>query len=316
MAREEGVRPASAPTFPDERLLKAGSNLVVDRVTLDLLHRFGAEHLGCILLKGPSIAHWLYTNPADRTYVDTDLLLAEDDFDQAQRILSSTGFTPFYSELPLDRPWYARSWLRATDGAMVELHRTLPGVSIDPRSCWQELSSSATCLTLHGEAVDVLSLEARTMHVALHAAHDGDDATHSRVDLERASAELPIALWREAADLALRLDAMPAFTFGMSMTSASREIARSIDGPVQINSAVPVSSSVSAIQWFFGLKGTRARVRFLIAKLFPPADFLRLWHPSATRGALGLLAVRLWRPMWVVGRGLRGLLGFLRTRPR
>ena len=37
----------------------------------------------------------------------------------------------------------------------------------------------------------------------------------------------------------------------------------------------------------------------VLSELAAPADFMRLWHPLARRGPVGLAAAYLYRPFWL-----------------
>jgi hypothetical protein len=70
---------------------QAIGTLAVDRVTAEVISAFDAAGIPSILLKGPSIARWLY--PAGgRGYVDTDLLVQRQQFSRASDLLKDLGF--------------------------------------------------------------------------------------------------------------------------------------------------------------------------------------------------------------------------------
>jgi hypothetical protein len=72
--------------------LRAACALYVDRVTGEVVAALNDAGIAAILLKGPSIARWLY--PAGgRMYRDTDLLVPPSQFLDAASVLRSLGFT-------------------------------------------------------------------------------------------------------------------------------------------------------------------------------------------------------------------------------
>ena len=133
------------------------------------------------LLKGPSIAAWLYGDGAARRYADSDLLVAPGPIDAQGRFFGSSDFTLWgYS-------WHrdSQTWLRRSDSSNVDLHRSVIGAFAPPDTVWHELAAHTDTLRVGGIDVEVLCLPARAVHVALHAAQHGDTGAPSRI---RASA--------------------------------------------------------------------------------------------------------------------------------
>lgn len=64
--------------------------LAVDRVTAEVVPALAAVGIRPILLKGPSIARWLYPS-GGRSYGDTDLLVPPADFARAGSVLERPG---------------------------------------------------------------------------------------------------------------------------------------------------------------------------------------------------------------------------------
>jgi Uncharacterised nucleotidyltransferase len=62
-----------------ERLVAAGVSLHLDAVTTEVVLALREAGIPSVLLRGPAIARWLYEDPTERSYVDTDLLGALDD---------------------------------------------------------------------------------------------------------------------------------------------------------------------------------------------------------------------------------------------
>src|SRR5205085_4259870 len=126
-----------------------------------------------ILLKGPVIADWLYSD-GSRSYVDTDLLVPSSREHQAEDLLVSLGFCADPGTGAAD-PGVARNhlWLRA--GAIVELHVTLTGIGVPPGEAWAVLARGTESMDVRGRPVRILGLPARLLHVALHAAQHGPD---------------------------------------------------------------------------------------------------------------------------------------------
>ena len=66
--------------------------------------------------------------------------------------------------------------------------------------------------------------------------------------------------------------------------------------------------------WFSRQNGSRARARFVLRKLVPPAAFMRFKHPYARRGRAQLFAVYLYRPFWLARWAIPGILEWRRIR--
>jgi hypothetical protein len=54
-------------------------------------------------------------------------------------------------------------------------------------------------------------------------------------------------------------------------------------------------------------RGARGKLGFVLMKLVPSPDFMRLRYPSARRGRLGLLTAYLYRPFWLARWSIPGL---------
>ena len=192
---------------------------------IDAFERAGVHAL---LLKGPSISQWLYTDGTERPYVDCDVLVGPSDFGAAQEALASLGYTPLRDRWGLPAWWqgHAVPWTRGGGGVWVDLHRTLIGVGADPATTWGVLSAGAAEVVVAGRRVASLGLPARAMHLALHAAQHGP-GTRPVADLERALSLADDELWVGAAGLAGRLDATAAFVAGLRLArSGERLISR------------------------------------------------------------------------------------------
>ena len=102
-------------------------------MTAEVVTAFKDAGIPTILLKGPSIARWLY--PAGgRTYRDTDLLVPPSQFADAGSVLRSLGFTDLLEDFhPCERsaqavetPFTRAPGPGARPGGQVDLHRNIP----------------------------------------------------------------------------------------------------------------------------------------------------------------------------------------------
>src|SRR5436309_3618105 len=72
--------------------------LRVDQVTAEVVRAFRVAEVPSILLKGPSIAGWLYADGSPRSYIDSDLLVRPDRHSRAEKILEDLRFTPVLAD--------------------------------------------------------------------------------------------------------------------------------------------------------------------------------------------------------------------------
>src|SRR5437763_5000805 len=168
-----------------ERLSPVLAALRVDEVTAQILRAFGAADVRSILLKGASIARWLYADGSARSYIDTDVLVPPGHRSRAERVLAELGFSPVLGDE--DTPGWrlaAHVWVRP-DGAEVDLHRTLVGVGADASDVWQTLWGTSEPMRVGGLEVEVLSVPARAFQLALHATQHGRDDGRRLEDLHR-----------------------------------------------------------------------------------------------------------------------------------
>src|SRR5436305_2012832 len=71
-----GTPPGRSPHAPERRaeLLGVGHSLLIDRVTAEVVEALRAEGVPCVVLKGATVARWLYSDATARPYSDADLL--------------------------------------------------------------------------------------------------------------------------------------------------------------------------------------------------------------------------------------------------
>jgi protein arginine N-methyltransferase 1 len=290
--------------------------LYVDRVAAEVASALARSGVGTILLKGPSLAAWLYTDGTPRHYEDIDLLVEERSLAAAGRVLGRLGFRrgqPGWRDLS----W---RWDRPRDGATVDLHRGLVGVSRPPPVLWRELSERTASMRVGGADLKVLSRPALALHVALHAAqHGGEALPKPREDLSRALERASKDCWRQAAGLAKLIGATPALATGLRLDPCGAALARELglpsDRPLEVAlHASPRPALVLAIQYLATAEGLRPRLRFLARKLAPPPAELRSRYELARRGPLGLFLSYLWHPISLAGRLPAGLLVWRRAK--
>ncbi|SRR6266498_3521090 len=272
-----------------------------------------------ILLKGPALASWLYDHQAAREYVDIDLLVSPEQLSAGEEILTRLGFHPFGLDLiPGDWPKHARTWTRE-DGRTIDLHLTLVGVGVDAGELWRAFSERTERMEVAGTEMEVLAPPARALLVALNAAKSGATVAKVRRDLEHALSRVPLATWREAAELADSLKATEAFGAGLRRVPAGRELAgqmgltnaRTTQVLLRERKAPPLSIG---IDWLLSTPGGQGKLRLILRKLFPPKEYLRAFSPLARRGPVGLAAAYAWRPLWVFMKAGPALWAWFKAR--
>jgi hypothetical protein len=300
MAKPDPEKPNFAPGI-------VAANLRVDATTADVLRAFEAAGIESLLLKGPSVARWLYDNDDPRGYADCDLLVRPAQLGHAEDLLGDMGFAPIVDRRGMPDWWqeHAIEWVRKDDGAVVDLHRTLSGVGVDPEELWQALAQQREEIAVGGFPAQTLTVPGRAFMLALHAAHHGVGWGRFMADMERAVSTVDIATWEAAAKLAASLEATPAFATGLRLTEEGRELASQLELPSQasVRATLTATTPPPIALGFDQLEragGLRQRLQILRHKFFPPATFMRRWSPRARKGRLGLFLSYFARWWWLL----------------
>lgn len=296
-------------------MLAGARRLAVDAVSGEVAAALRAAGIRSILLKGPSVARWLY-GEGTRTYNDSDLLVAPGDIATAEGVLASLGFTSPMAGKPGD---HANEWTRAADGARVDLHRSLAGAAAEPAAVWAALSGRTETLAVGGGRLETLAPDGRALHLALHAAHHGVGAAQPLEDLGRGLERLPGEVWQGAARLASELGATPAFAAGLRLLPGGVGVADSLGLPAQAPVEVALRASSApdtalGLERLFAARGARGKLRALGRALAPPPSLMRVWLPWTRRGRLWLAAAYAWRPFHLLGRSVPAWRAWRRAR--
>jgi hypothetical protein len=308
---------------PNAGLRVAARTLALDAFAGELARALGSVDVRCILLKGPSVAAWLYDDGELRGYVDIDVLVQQRDWDGAAAVLSAAGFEPSRAELalPYGRRPHAETWVRGGDGVTVDVHDTVAGIGVAPELAWDVLAVGVEPMTILGSEIDVLGEAARALLVALHAAHHGIEDAQALDDLGRALVRVPDATWREAKALAEQLEATPAFGAGLRLTDAGARLAERLELP-SASSVETILRAGSApelalsLDWLVRTQGVRPRLRLILRKLFPPVSVLRGRSTLARRSGPGLGAAYLLQPFWLSRQAVPAVRAWLAARKR
>ena len=302
------------------RLAADALSLRIDAVCGEVVTRMRAEGVRAIVLKGPSFAEWLYRDGTRRRYGDVDLLVPPLRAKQAVHVLEGLGFKlNTAGEHPLRDPLRGQTWLREHDGAVVDLHVSLFGARAPLPLIWAVLSSDTEHQRIGGIRGEVLSPPARAMHVALHAAQHGERVDQPREDLRRALAMLDEDTWRQAAEIANRIEATGAFVAGMRLQPQGSKLAARLGLPdaapleimLRAGSPPPLAVGLDAVM---RTEGAMGKLRLVGRLAVPTRSWMRAHVPLARKGPGGMLAAYLWRGLHLLSWSGPALTAWLRTR--
>lgn len=299
----------------------AAIRLRIDSATAEVLRAFAHAGVEAVLLKGASNRAWLEESSSEgRWYADCDLLVRPSDAKAARQELAALGFVPDFEVEEMPAWWRDHSlvWSRAVDGAVIDLHRSLPGVGVDDERAWALLSSDTNPIAVAGYPARAPAIPARALHLALHAAHHGSRWAMGLEDLSRAVERSP-EIWRQAAELARALDAMPALVAGLRLVPSGRSLIERLGLSAEARMETALADDVSrapalTLARFAHAGDVRTRAAIVRHKLIPPATFMRHWSPLARRGRLGLFLAYAWRPLWVLSRLPAAMRGWRKGR--
>lgn len=276
--------------------------LQIDAFTVEVVRSLEEDQVRALLLKGPSIAGWLYDRGESRPYVDADLLVDPRQFEAASKVLAGLGYKRLVDESVEEgfaEP-HAVAWRRPPDDAAVDLHWRLPGVSADPHRAWRLLSAETEPIRIGEAELEALPQAARALHLALHAIHDGREGVQAMSDLARGLERLDDATWRSAAQLAEGLEAVMPFSAGLRLTADGAALADRLSLPSRVSQRwilwgqTPPPGALR-LHELGAAPGVSGKARFLVATLFPPPSYIRALYPDARRGTGALLRAYLLR---------------------
>jgi hypothetical protein len=292
----------------------------MDALCAEVVSALRRAGLDVLVLKGPSIAQWLYDPPAARAYSDIDVLVDPHRLQEAGDVLFSMGFLPPAPSYTEDVPGHALAWHRERDQAWVDLHYTLLGAGVTHDRVWDELWARRSQMQVGGVAVDVLDETGRALHLTMHLAQDHLGQPKKLEDLRRALTVLREETWEGARALAEVLGAAPAMGAGLRQLPDGARLAARLDLPHPDHVDLIIRSEGAPIgtdtfDWFTTRPGMSGKVRFALAKAFPPPWFIRSWTPIASRyGVLGLGAGYAKRALWLARRTPPAALAWMRAR--
>lgn len=280
--------------------LTAARRLASDAATAEVVEAMRARGVRTLLFKGPVLESWLYQAGSERRYGDIDLLVAPNYFASAERALAEMGFQmTLAGGRQLELSDHEHEWRRGAHS--IDLHRGIWGFDADWPAVWAALTKRTEWMELGGAPVEVPVASIRALMAAVHAAQHGVWGKPLE-DLRRALAIADDSMWREAATVARRVQAIGPFTLGLGLLEPGRELlerlalsgAATPEAHLRARGAVPLSVGFLRLA---AAPTLRARAALLLAELSPSAAFMRHKYRLARQGRLGLLAAYAWRPV-------------------
>ena len=304
----------------DRNLRLAARSLLLDREAARAVKQLRVEGVPSILLKGRTIATWLYDDDEIRPYVDVDLFVPPARFDTAIEVLARLGYRPRL--VGADPSELGRKELDLIGPAEVciDLHHGLLGAAAPSEQVWELLQQHTVRLSLGaGQEVTALDVPARAMHLALHVAQNGPVDVKAVVDLERGLARVGRSDWERAAGLADEIGATEAFAAGLRLVPAGEVLAEelALTRRMSVELALRVRSAPQDALFFERLSeasGVRGKAALVARKVVPTSASLRANSKVASRGPMGLLLARMSHPLSLAIRLGPAFVAWYRTR--
>ncbi len=276
--------------------------LAIDGVTAEVVAALRRAGIDPILLRGPSVAGWLYPD-GGRLYRDTDLLVPERAFGPAREVLAGLGFADWHAGYSaLERPRHAAVYWRRPPGGwpfFVDLHKGLSPVAGRRAGTWELLRAGAEPLAVGGLAVLAPGVPARALLVAVHAAAHGVGCFQTMEDLRRVLAVTSEQEWLRAGALATRLGLDGALAAGLRLLPEGAGVAGRLGLPRRASPALRLASlpahppGIDALLSVAAAPSLPGKAAAIVRRAFPSAALLRHRHPAAPPGTRGLVLARL-----------------------
>lgn len=285
--------------------------LAADAAGAEAIDALRARGIEPILLKGASLARWLYPD-GTRNYGDTDLLVSPERLCDAAKILSELGFAPVSYHVSL----HSHPWIRETDAAAIDLHVNLWGPGRPPGRIWNELQGWLEPASLGSARVMTLNPPARALYVALHAAQHQDDAGKPLEDLRRALEVTSVEVWRAAERLADRLGVLGFMGRGLALQPEGEAVVAEL--PLVRACLLAERQEVPlaiGFERFAQARGVRAKVRVVLASLTRPPDEYGPDRPAETTSGLNP-GTRLRHVVYLIKSARRTMVALRQARQR
>jgi hypothetical protein len=316
--------PERKDRLPAAAVIAAANALLADAASVEAVKALNETNISTILLRGPVVAHHLYENGETRGYADVDLLVAPTSRFVAETVLRNLGYahSAVLGQRTADRPPWSSTWVRVHDRAAVDLHWSLVGSRAADREVWCVLETQSEPIRVLDQGLAGLNAQATALVVTLHAAHHGSGYRRGLADLQRALDMLSLETWKEAREIAQRLQAIEAFSAGLRLVPGGMMLAHqfglpktySVETTLRAQSAPPMSLG---FDWLARTPGIRGKLAFIAGKLVPDREFMQAWSPLARNGSRrGLAVAYAWRPLWLIWHSVPGFRAWLMARSR
>jgi hypothetical protein len=234
-----------------------------------VLEQAGVEH---VLIKGST-----WSGPLARAEApaDVDVLVAPAHFQAALAALRVVGCTLARPGIRDGETVLYSTTLRSPDGPDIDVHRSFPGLDIDPDASWRVLMRHRRHEHLGHFAVPVLPQELQLLVAAAAAARDGDGSATAR----GLASAAPSADWVVVVRLAREMGADGTLRAGLTAAGQGERADLLELGPVPFRFVTGNSVSdkrfeeVLAAPW-------RRRLTVGLRELWPTPAFLRLSQPG------------------------------------
>jgi hypothetical protein len=149
--------------------------LMLEQLLLKTTRQLERADVCVRVLRGPAVAHTVYSDPGLRSFADIDLLVAERDYEAALSQLSTGGARRRFQE---PRPGFERRFgkgvcLEIPGGLEIDVHRTLVagpfGLALDADGLFEDSAD----FVVGGRTLQGLDPEARLVDACFHAALKG-----------------------------------------------------------------------------------------------------------------------------------------------
>jgi hypothetical protein len=299
---------------------RLGTAMAVDAVSANVVAALRRAGIASILLRGPAIARWLYSEGEIRAYRDVDLLVEPGSRARAEAVLAELGLVHRQAGFAAgESVEHASEWICRRPSVVVDLHHGIEGVRADPAELWSALASDSHVIDVAGVPADAPGTPALALIVALHAAHHGRSGSKHLEELRRALERADLETWREALRLAERLHAVPSLAAGLRLLPEGAELAGRLRLPhggervIALRAAGAHSTAIGFAQ-LAATPGVRAKVAIAARKVVPTPAFMRHWSRLARGGRPGLVLAYIWRPVWLLLHVVPAGVAWLRAR--
>ena len=287
----------------DASLTHLARSLAADGVTAEVVRAWRAAGVESLLIKGPTVSEWLYPDRV-RGYNDSDLVVEPRCVATARSVLVELGFDESPYPDP-DTSKHATPWVRAADGAVVDLHHRLWGAwGPTPEQQWELIQAGWTeRAEVAGERVVVLRRSGRLWLLAMHASQHRDLEGKPLEDLRRGLRCGRMREWRDASVLADAIGASREMVAGLERLPEGRDLIASL--PLLQAQLLPEAQrqrELARLRWSEA-RAARGAVAVIVDTAQLRRRHLERRYPMARRGGPWLAAAAAMRVGRLARRG-------------